>query len=104
MKKPTEEQIAIHPEVTDMMQDLGKISSIKVLADSEGGKILVGSLVTDIVGTVDTLCARYQKLTLQEFVALSADMKSKIDLVRVITRAPKNKKSLEGLIEDTIKE
>lgn len=104
MKKPTDEQRQAHPEVDDMMEDLGKITSISAITNAEGGKILVKGLVSDVVGAVDTLAAKYATLSLQEFIALSADIKSKIDLVRVITRAPKNKKSLEQMIGETLGE
>jgi hypothetical protein len=104
MRKPTEEQIEAHPEVVDMLEDLGKLASIEALSRSEGGKILVSSLVKDIVGSVDILCAKYSLLTIQEFVSVCADMKSKIDLLRVVSRAKKNVTDLQSMIEDTLKE
>jgi len=103
MKKLTPEQKNI-PGVKDMVDDLEKISSIEAVSISEGGKKLVAELVKDIVGSVETLCSKYSTLTVQEFVSLCADMKSKIDLTRVITRSKKNKDYLEQLISDTIKE
>ena len=101
MRRLTEEERA-NPEIADMVDDLGKISAITVIGDSQGGKILVKGLVSDVVGNVDTLCAKYATLSLQEFISLCADMKSKIDLIRVITRARKNKKSLEAMIGETL--
>lgn len=101
MRRLTEEERA-NPEIADMVDDLGKISAITVIGDSQGGKILVKSLVSDVVGNVDTLCAKYSTLSLQEFISLCADMKSKLDLIRVITRARKNKKSLEAMIGETL--
>lgn len=102
MKKPTDEQLAAHPEIQEMMDDVGKATAITVVAKSEGGKIIVDGLTADIIGTVETLCAKYSTLTLQEFVGHCADMKSKRDLLLVLTRAPKNKKGLETLIEETL--
>lgn len=104
MKKPTDEQKVLHPEVNDMMDDLSKISAVKAMADSEGGQIIVQSLVSDVISAMDTLCVKYSSMSLQEFISLCADMKSKIDLARVITRSNKNKKALENMIEETLQE
>lgn len=101
MKKLTEEQKQI-PGVKDMIKDLDKVSAIEAVSISEGGKKLVSELVKDIVGDVETLCSGYKTMSVQEFVGICADMKSKIDLTRVITRAKDSKDYLENLISDTI--
>jgi len=88
----------------DMEKDLAKISAIDAVAISEGGKALVDALVKDVVNGLDTLCTRYAELSLQEFISLCADMKSKLDIARVICRSKKNKEELEQLIANTIKE
>lgn len=104
MRKISDEEKLDHPEVKEMLEDLGKVSSIEAFSLSEGGKVLVQSLVTDIISSVDTLCAKHSTLTTQEFVSICADMKSKIDLTRVISRAKKNKDYLEQLISGTLQE
>lgn len=104
MKKPTPEQLEENPEVKSMMEDLGTITAISAVGLSEGGKILVSSLVKDVVGIVDILCSQYHKLTQNEFISYCADMNSKLDLVRAITRSQRNKQDLESIIADTIKE
>lgn len=103
MRALTDEEKA-RPDIKDMTEDLGKVSAITAIQNSEGGQILVRSLITDVVSSVDTLSLKYATLSLQEFIALCADMKSKLDLLRVITRAKKNKKGLEGLIAETLQE
>ena len=61
--------------------------------------------MADAVSCIDTLGAKYGLLNHQEFIALCADMKSKIDLARVLKKSVKNKaqaiKDLEeALLED----
>lgn len=102
MKKPTEAELLAHPEIQEMMDDLGKAAAIEVAAKSEGGKIVVSGLTDDLLSTIETLAAKYSVLTLEQFTGLCADMKSKIDLLRVFTRAPKNRKGLEELIKETL--
>ena len=91
-------------EEKSIKDDLDTVSSISAIADQEGGRKLVKSLVTDIVGCVDTLCAKHKTLTTQEFISLCAEMKTKLDLTRVLKRARKNKKYLEELLADTLSE
>ena len=104
MRKLSDEEKILHPEVNDMLEDLDKLADLDVTARSKGGKVLLQSLVSDIVSSMDTLCVKYPTLTMQEFVALCADMNSKVDLARVLSRAEKNKKALEGMIEETLKQ
>lgn len=66
---------------------LAKVASITAVAASEGGRILVTELIRDVLAIMDTICAKHQQLTLAEFVALGAEMKSKIDLAQVIAHS-----------------
>lgn len=100
--KITKEDKENHPELEEMISNLKEIDSIEVVSLTNGGKLLSQSLVKDVVGLVDTLCAKYLTMTQAEFIGICAEMKSKIDLVRVMKRAPKNKKDLEDIIADTL--
>lgn len=91
-------------EVEEMQKDLKKFSSLEAVSLSEGGKILIESLIVDIVNSVDTLGNRYGDMSIQQFVSICAEMKSKLDLVRVLTRAKKNKLDLKDLIAETLQE
>lgn len=93
---------AKNPEVKEIARDLEEISKIEALSITDGGKALVRGLLSDVVMCVDTLALGYSTLTLQQFVSLSADMKSKLDLIRVITKSKKNKKFLEELLEEAL--
>lgn len=84
--------------------DLDKASALEAVALSEGGKILVAGLLDDIVGCVDTLASKYKDMTLEQFVSTCADLKTKLDLRRAITRSPKNKKYLQVVFDEATKE
>ena len=105
-KKLTQKEIAEHPNesVRGIASDLDKASSLSAVSDTEGGKLLLASLVSDIVGIVDGLSMKYSTLTMQEFVSLCAEMKSKTDLARAISRSKKNKAYLVELLDDALTE
>jgi len=91
-------------EKKEIEKDLDAVATISALSDMAGGKLLVKNLVIDIVSCVDTLCSKHKTLTMQEFISLCAEMKTKVDMTRVITRARKNKKYLETLLAEALKE
>ena len=85
-------------------EDLARVSAISAIHDMEGGKILVKSLMTDVVSSIDTLCFKYQTLTNQEFVGLCANIKTKLDLAKTLKRSVKAKKQAEEDLENALLE
>lgn len=83
----TEEQIG----EKNMLEDrLAKVAAISSLYASEGGAILVRELLKDVMGLMDTICAKHRVLTLAEFVGIGAEMKSKMDLAQAIAHSKEN--------------
>lgn len=91
-----------NPDVPQIADDLDEIASIAAVSDTQGGKVLIKSLIADIISDIDTLSVRHKELTLQEFVGISSDLKNKGDLVKVLVNAKKNKKYLETLLEEAL--
>lgn len=89
-------------EIKEMQKDLKEVSAIDAFCQSEGGKTIVQSLLKDIISSVDNLCINHSKLTQQEFVAISAGMKSNKDLLDVLVKAKGNKEYLEKLLEEAL--
>lgn len=85
-------------ETKEIKKDLGDAQAIDAMLTSQGGVLLMKSLSSDIVGTMETLAMKYPTLTMQEFVSLCSDLKVKLDIIRMLTRAKKNKKYLESLL------
>jgi len=89
--------------VEEITKDLEEVSELTALYESKGGKILADNLVSDIVSSVEIISSSYKTLTNQEFVGYCADMKTKIDMLRAITRASKNKDFLMEALEEAIR-
>jgi hypothetical protein len=90
------------PAIKSIADDLDKVKAISALNNMEGGKILVASLLADVVSNIDTMCAKHKDLTMQEFVSLSVDTKTKINMARLLTRAEKNKEYLSDLLDEAL--
>ncbi len=91
-------------ETKEIEKDLQKASDIVAIKDSKGGKLLIDSLVRDILFYIDKLSSSYTTLTLQEFLSISASIKANKDLLSVFTNSKSNKEYLENLLEERLKE
>ena len=75
----------------EIKEDIKKYASIDSLADSEGGKILIESLLSDISSSVDYLVSSYKECEHTKLITAIAKLEAKLDLYRVISRAKTNK-------------
>lgn len=92
------------PAIAEMSNELDTFTALDVLAESEGGKILIANLSKDIIATVEVLTSQYAELSLEKFISYSAKMKEKLSLLRVLTRAKDNKKFVTDEIETLLAE
>jgi len=88
----------------EIAEELDKIVPLDILSKSEGGQILMKNLLIDVVSDIESLCIKYDRLTLQEFVALCADLKVRLDVARVIARSEEKKRQLQEEFEKTLVE
>lgn len=91
-------------EQEDIAKELDSASALSSVAASAGGKLLILALQLDAIGAIDTLSERFKELTLQEFVSICAELKTKLDLMRSLSRAKKNKDYLQEILEEKLKE
>jgi hypothetical protein len=91
---------AARSDVQAVAEDIDKYASLKAVADSEGGKVLLQALNRDITGAVEALVAAYKTAPEHELRALVACLEARIQLARTLNRAGTN---LE-LAEDVLKE
>jgi len=75
-------------------KDLRKLKSIEAILTTEGGEILVASLKRDIRDSLDTVLSLYKAPEL-ELRSAVCRLKERLDMLRVLKRAPKNVKLLE---------
>ncbi len=88
----------------EIQQDIEKYASINALAGLEGGKILVKSLKSDVLSSINFLTGNYKTVPEIELRASIAKLEANLSLYRVITRAEKNKlmaiEELENILEE----
>ena len=97
------EVIKSNPELTSIADNLDRVSAIAAISEMEGGKLLINGLVQDIIGGVETVAALHKTMTLQEFISLGAAIKERMDLVKALTVANKNKEYLTELLDKELK-
>jgi hypothetical protein len=97
MAKKTERTEALH-------DDLKHFKALDALADSEGGSLIVKSLVKDVVANIEQIVANYGTMTHPEFISKSATIKTALDVARILTRAKANKKYVESELEKELSE
>lgn len=97
MNKPTNKEIkeVDNEELNILADERDVFKDMEILAASKGGQILVSNLLKDILSAMEVMANDYSKLTHTEFIAHSAGIKEKMDIIRVLTRAEKNKKFVD---------
>ena len=79
-------------KLDEIKKEVKRHGSIAAVSTSEGGKLLVSSLQTDITSTIHQLTTKYQESPHMELVAIIARLKEQLNLLKVLNRAPKLKK------------
>ena len=75
-------------------------NKLKALYDTDGGKLLVDTLMAQVVNMINQLSSGYKHMTLEEFISTSADLSTKLNMVRSLTKAKKNQEVLEELLKE----
>lgn len=72
---------------------------LKVLAESDGGKILIDALLQEILRAIEHISAQYSRMTLEEFISKGAELNAKLNLMRSLTKAKQNEEMLADLLK-----
>ena len=75
----------------EIKEDIGKFSSFEVLAKTEGGKLLVESLESTFISTVDSLISGYKRLKPEKLLPIIAEMDTTLNMLRVFITASDQK-------------
>lgn len=94
----------ITPEIESIAEDVDKYHDLAVMAESAGGKIVRANLVKDIISSVDFIANKFKKLSHIELITECAELKSSLDLLRVMTRAKKNELDAQNALKDALTE
>ena len=87
-----------------ILADVENFAALEALGNSEGGKILVESLLSDALNDIESLTGGYKKLSHIELLSLCASLEKSLDTVRAIKRASKNKNMAKDALEEIIGE
>lgn len=87
---------------TYLEEDIKVVTGLEILANSNGGKALLGDLQSDIILAITKIVDNRATYSIQEFVAVACDIKTKLDVVRTLTRASNNREYLEKLLKEKI--
>lgn len=93
-----------NPEIVSIEKDLEKYVALENLADSAGGKVIVDNLALDIIATAEALGVRYKTASHAELLGMCADLDNKLTILRLITRAKKNKELATDALKEAIEE
>jgi hypothetical protein len=95
-----------HQAIKQATAILNENSAIENVGESEGGKILLRNLAIDIISFIEALSQKHTTMTMQEFIAIGAGIKSKMELIGEIRNSKRNKKynkqELEKLLLEDI--
>lgn len=76
-------------------KELDVYLSLKQVAETDGGKVLLASHMQDVNNIVSQLGSQYETLTHTQMIALCAQLGSLLNIVRALKNAEKNAELLE---------
>ena len=79
------------PQVKEVKDDVQKYGDLTVLVESNGGKILIGTIKQSIADDVEIVCSLLKDNEVELRCAV-ASLKAHVDLLRVLQNAPVNAK------------
>jgi len=89
------------PNKKEIEKDVRKYAGLESLSNTAGGKDLIAYLQSGFVSAVDMLISKYKSGKTDELIPLIAAMDEKLNLLRTLTRASKNKElALTALKEE----
>lgn len=91
-------------EIEDLKEDLKKALAVKSIKDTEGGKILLKSLMQDITTSITMITLGYESMPHTRFIGEAALLKSNIDLYRAISNADDNIEFMQNLLAEALSE
>lgn len=79
-------------EKDEIKEDLKKYKALEAVANSDGGQILLETLVADIEYSIDILVSDYKTLPDIELRSTCANLATNLAIFKALTNSSKNKK------------
>jgi len=93
-----------NPEIAAIERDLDKFVALEILAESEGGRLVVDNLAVDIIALAEIVGSQYKTASHAELMGLCADIDNKLTILRLITRAKKNRELATEALKEALAE
>lgn len=84
-------------EITD---DIKRYKAIETMFKSNGGRIILKDIKSDVVSAIDQLSTKYGEFTHIEMIALCAGLSEKLTMMRIMKNAKENKAMAIEALED----
>ena len=88
----------------EIKKTLGKLKSINILAQSEGGQLLSKSFIKEVLNSVNKLAYNYHSLSHTEMIAECATLRSRLEILRTFNASKKNQEIAEEDLKIALKE
>ena len=86
----------------ELLKDIKTYKDIKVLSTSDGGKVILAALVTDIISAM-TAMGHYKDLSHIELVALASKLTHCLSIYKVFTGAETSERALRKIFDEAFK-
>lgn len=93
-----------NPEIETLADQADQIHAIKVMAQTEGGEVLLQLTLSDVVNTVNELAANYKKYSHTDLIAVCATLSAHYNMARLLAGAEANEKALQEILADALLE
>lgn len=91
-------------KLAGIADDVQKYAAISSVANQEGGRILIGALIEDVITGVESAAYGYSTKTHAELMAVCAGLKANLDLMRILVRSHRNKDDARAALAEALKE
>ena len=86
----------------EMVEDANNYHSLKVLCETEGGQVLVDTLIKDVVASISKL-ENYDSMTRDQIIAVIARMVTSLNTARALTRAAENLEYVDEALDEALR-
>ena len=90
--------------VTQLKEDKKVFDALAVVAESEGGKILIKTQLKEIARVINQLSKIYRDGQHFDLVRLCAELNAALSLYQLLTKADEHSQEMDDLIKDALNE
>lgn len=92
----------LDPAIVGIAEELDEKHALSALADTEGGKLLLNSLLVDIASIVGMLRTTYKDGSHIDVITLCARLDSTLSMYQALKRARANTEQLKEILADAL--